>query len=49
MTEKKLYDQLMKHKSKHGITRETQQYYLWALQTISENNTNKESQPVSQV
>ncbi len=43
MTEKKLYERLMLHKSKHGITQETQQHYLWALEIVHKNNASRES------
>ncbi len=43
MTEKKLYERLMLHKSKYGITQETQQHYLWALETLQKNNAPRES------
>ncbi|WP_165583411.1 hypothetical protein [Aquimarina atlantica] len=43
MTEKKLYERLMLHKSKHGVTQETQQHYLWALETLQKTNAARKS------
>ncbi len=42
MTEKKLYDRLMLYKSKHGVTQEIKQNYLWALETLQKKNLLKE-------
>lgn len=47
MTEKKLYEQLMYYKRKHGVTKEIQQHYLWALETVLKNNSSQESQQTS--
>ncbi len=43
MTEEKLYERLMKHKSKHGITQETLQHYHWAIDTLRQQSTNNNS------
>jgi len=37
MTEEKLLEKLMYHKSKNGITQEAFQHYLWALETLKQN------------
>jgi hypothetical protein len=47
MTEKKLYDRLMLHKRKYGITQETQQHYLWALETLQKTKAHRESDQAS--
>ncbi len=34
MTEEKLYERLMDHKDKYGVTQEVMQHYKWALEVI---------------
>ncbi|PKV48941.1 hypothetical protein ATE84_0957 [Aquimarina sp. MAR_2010_214] len=43
MTEQKLYERLLLHKKKYGVTQETQQHYLWALETLQKSNASQES------
>jgi hypothetical protein len=36
MTEKKLYERLMRYKSKYGVTQEMLQHYKWAVELLKQ-------------
>ncbi|WP_159090912.1 hypothetical protein [Aquimarina aquimarini] len=42
MTEEKLYERLMDHKSKYGVTQEVWQHYKWALELLRQQHQKKQ-------